>query len=104
MPACTRWRLAGVAISASDAINAESAGRTRMARSGVADQLADLCELLHQIERLAQVAIGERAQLDGAAGLIAVVVDRAHQEDRCRLAVRTTLDLAKQLEAVLARQ
>src|SRR4051812_24703241 len=68
----------------------------------LAEELTHLRQQLDEIERLGQVPIRERAELDGPRRRILVRVDRAHQEDR---RIRpATFDLAHQLEAVLARK
>src|SRR5688572_15884025 len=99
MPAHNRWRYGGVATSATDARrNAIAAMRATLLR--FAEQLANLRQQVDEIERLAQIAVGERAELHGAVRLIAIAVHGGHQEDRRRLPA--TLHLANELEAVLA--
>src|ERR1700759_5078100 len=65
-----------------------------------AEEGAYLLQQVHQVERLRQVAVGERAQLDRAGRLIVIVVGGAHQQHGDRLAA--AFDLADELEAVLA--
>ena len=71
-------------------------------RAASADEAPDLIQQQAQVERLLEVAVGERADARSSARLIAIGVHRAHQHHRDRRA--GALDLAAHLEAVLARQ
>src|SRR5262249_21744186 len=105
MPNHSFGRFTGCAISATDSLReATSPIATILRRRSFPEQRADRMQKLDKIERLGQLAIDERAELDRPARLIAIVVDRAHQQDRGRLARGPALDLADELEAVLARQ
>src|SRR5687767_6863179 len=99
MPKRSLLRLAGAIASA---MNAGYFTPLSYAGLRFAEQLAHLREQMHEIERLGQVAVGERAELDRARRLILIGIDRAHQHHRRRSAA--ALDLAHELEAVLARQ
>src|SRR5690242_17246113 len=93
MPYQSFGRFAGSAISATNA------GYRILC---FAEELSHLREQLHEIERFGEVAVGERAELDGARRLVGVVVDRAHQQHGRPDA--PALDVADELEPVLARQ
>src|SRR5687767_15887422 len=96
MPNRSLLRFAGAMASAMNA------GYFTRAILRFAEQLAHLCEQLHEIERLRQIAIGEGAELHGTRRLILIGVDGADQHDRRRRA--PALDLAHELESVLAGQ
>src|SRR4051812_11611463 len=102
IPSHSFGRFAGAAISAMNGASRAIESRPTRARLGLAEELAHRRQQRDEIEWLGQVALGQRADLVRTARLIAIAVHRAHQEDRRPLAVRAALDLAAQLEPVLA--